>query len=133
MTINVRWYNPGKTIILQKRERGWTWEEFDAAVDQYVAMARLEDHDVAIIIDCLDAPRSPSSSALPHFRRADDLKPGNLVLMVIVSLGGFLETMGQTFSDTTSGVREFLHFVRSMEEAEALCAEVLALPTGDDH
>ena len=77
MTIKVSWFNSEKTIILQKREPGWTWEDFDAAVDQYVDMARSVDHKTAIIIDCLDAPTPPSSAVLGHYRRA-----GNLVVFL---------------------------------------------------
>lgn len=131
MTITVKWYNPEQTIILQKREPGWTWEEFDAAVDQYVDLARSVEHRVAIMIDCLDAPNPPTASALSHYQRADRLKPENLVLMVVVSVGGFLETMGQVYTRARAGEREFLQFVRSIAEAEALCSEVLASPTSD--
>jgi len=84
MTIQVSWFNSEKTIILQKREPGWTWQDFDAAVDQYVDMARSVDHKTAIIIDCLDAPTPPSSSVLGHYRRAENLAPKNLVRMVVV-------------------------------------------------
>jgi hypothetical protein len=126
MTIKVGWHNPERTVILQKREPGWTWEDFDAAVDQYAAMTRSVDHKVAIIIDCLDAPEPPDPHALNHYRRAMRLKPKNLVLMVIVSVGGFLENMGNIFvSSITPDRQEFLQFVRSMEEAEALVTEVL--------
>jgi hypothetical protein len=124
--IKVKWYNPEKTIILQKRDPGWKWADFDAAVDQYTSLARSVDHRVAIIVDCLDAPNPPSSSALGHYRRAADLKPENLVLMVIVSPGGFLKMMGEVFTRAAPGDREFLQFVPTMKDAEALCAEVLS-------
>jgi hypothetical protein len=131
MTIKVEWSNPEKTIILQKRAPGWTWKDFDAAVDQYVAMARSVDHRVAIIIDCLDAPNSPTPSALYHYQRAESLKPENLVLMVVVSTGGFLEEMGRAFDGARRGGYRFLHFVRSMEEAEVLTTKVLTAPASD--
>ncbi len=130
--IKVEWYNPEKTIILQKREPGWTWADFDAAVDQYAALVRSVDHRVAIICDCLDAPNPPSSSALGHYRRAAELKPENLVLMVIVSPGGFLKMMGEVFTRAAPGEREFLQFVHTMKAAEALCAEVLGLPASGE-
>jgi hypothetical protein len=95
--IKVDWLNSEKTIIIQKREPDWKWQDFDTAVDQYVAMVISVPHKVALIIDCLDAPKPPSSSVLDHYRRADNLKPDNLVMMVVVSTGGFMETMGQVF------------------------------------
>jgi hypothetical protein len=127
MAITVKWYNSEKTIILQKREPGWTWDEFDAAVDQYVDMAISADHKVVIMVDCLDAPDAPTTSAIPHYQRASKLKPKNLGLMVIVSVGGFLETMGQVYTRATHE-RKFLQFVRSVPEAEELCAKELAFP-----
>ena len=130
MTIKVGWFNPEKTIILQKRELGWTWEDFDAAVDQYVDMAHSVDHKTAIIIDCLDASTSPSSSVLGHYRRADNLKPKDLVRMVVVSKGGFMETTGRIYESMTRD--RFLYFVRTIEEAEALCYEVLASASNED-
>jgi len=83
---------------------------------------------VAIIIDCPDAPNPPSSSVLPHYLRAADLEPENLVLMVIVNVGGFLEAMGTVFTNVDPGARSILQFVRSMEEAEALVSKVQASP-----
>jgi hypothetical protein len=133
MTIKVGWFNSEKTIILQKREPGWTWKDFDAAVDQYVDLARSVDHKTAIIIDCLDAPNPPSSSVLSHYSRAGDLKPENLVRMVIVSEErGFMETTGRIYTSVATGAGRFLHFVRTIEEAEALCYEVLTLASNAD-
>ena len=133
MKIKVDWYNPEKTIILQKREPGWTWQDFDVAVDQYVSLAGSVDHNVAIIVDSLDAPQSPTSSVLAHYQRADRLKPDNLVLMVIVTKeGGFMQTIGQIFGRVSSSVRKFLHFVRSIEKAESLCNKVLASESSKD-
>ena len=126
MSIRVEWFNPEKTIILQKRAPGWTWKDFDAAVDQYSAMARSVNHKVAIIIDCLEAPDPPTPSALQHYGRASSLKPENLVLMVVVSKGGFLEKMGKAFTSGQSDAQELLQFVRSVKEAEALTAKVLS-------
>ena len=133
MTIKVVWFNSEKTIILQKREPGWTWEDFDAAVDQYVDMARSVDHKTAIIIDCLDAPNPPSSSVLSHYRRAGNLTPQNLVRMVVVSEErGFMGITGRSYVSVAPGAGEFLHFVQTIEEAEALCYEVLALASNED-
>ena len=133
MTIKVGWFNSEKTIILQKREPGWTWEDFDAAVDQYVDMARSVDHKTAIIVDCLDAPDPPSSAVLGHYRRAGNLKPENLVRMVVVSEErGFMGTTGRVYVSAAPDAGEFLHFVQTIEEAEALCYEVLALASNED-
>jgi len=125
MKIKVDWYNLEKTIILQKRESGWTWEDFDAAVDQYVELAKSVENNVALLVDCLDAPTPPSTSVLGHYSRAGRLRPDNLIRMVIVSEeGGFMKTMGDVYDSITRGA--FLHFARTMEEGEVLCLEALA-------
>lgn len=121
MKIKVDWCNSENTIILQKRAPDWEWEDFDVAVDQYVSLAGSVDHNVAIIVDCRDAPNPPSSSVLGHYRRADRMKPDNLVLMVIVSTRGFMETMGRILNPTSRRSSEFLYFVSSIKEAEELC------------
>ncbi len=59
MAIIVRWHNPEQTIILQKREPGRTWEDFDGAVDQYGALARSVEQAVVLI-------NAPSPSPLNH-------------------------------------------------------------------
>jgi hypothetical protein len=51
--------------------------------------------------------------------------------MVVVSTGGFLEEMGKAFDSVRRGGYQFLHFVRSMEEAEALTTKVLTAPASD--
>lgn len=122
MSISVDWHDDQKTAIYMQYHQGWTWDDFDAAVNQINIMAAQMNYRVDLIIDPRDAPNPPDIHVLSHFRKAASTRPHNSGMMYIFVTGGFLDMMGETFLKAT-GLDAIARFVRSMEEVDRLRAE----------
>jgi hypothetical protein len=59
MGINVAWANPDQTIIKLNVQRGWTWDDLYAAIQQADDLITSVDHTVNMVIDISHAGGLP--------------------------------------------------------------------------
>jgi hypothetical protein len=127
MPYRLDWYNPEKTAILRVMERGWTWDEFDESYYEAFKMVRSVKHRVHVISDYSTAPDPVGSGGggmIERFGKIWSEHPQNIGLMIIVSAASFQQSMGEVFSKTFGGQTEIVRYVKTMEEADAVLAEL---------
>jgi hypothetical protein len=90
MTVMVEWDNPPqKTIVRYTFSRGWTWEEFHAAIQQGVEMVEGLPYIVNMIIDMSGSSLLPNN-VLSNVRNSMQNAPKPYDLAVIVTTNRFI-------------------------------------------
>ncbi len=120
MTVSVSWYNDDRTIIRFEQESVWTWPEFDAAVDQAVALMKSVDHPVHVLVDIHAHGSAPDLQAFGHFQRAQHLQPSNFGQIVVIGTDPFMARIGGVFIRVFGWLGSAPRFARSYREAEAI-------------
>jgi hypothetical protein len=125
MPITVDWDNLQQTIILFTYNRPWTWREFDAAVEQTLALVNTVDHKVDIIFDLRNGG-FPPRDAVWRFKTAAELSHPNVGQYVYVApsmLAHFVKNVIQIINRAYGGFGTFqvppIVFTKSLEEARA--------------
>jgi hypothetical protein len=85
MAVELQWYDAKKSILTVLYPDDWTWEDFNAALDQGRAMIESVEHPVSVIhYSRSGMTKLPRGSALPHLKRSAELRPKNLFASYIV-------------------------------------------------
>jgi len=87
MPITQEWDNPEKTIYRIDITAPWTWDEFDAVIDQSNRMMAAQAPARVDLILCVNGPLPPGN-AMPHMRHAGGSQPPNTHRSVIVNDAG---------------------------------------------
>ena len=123
MGINVAWTNPTQTVIKLDFQRGWTWDDLYAAIQQADQLITSVNHNVDLIIDISHAgglPRDFMRVAGDIFDSGDArANEGQKIVVGANSLiqfayKGFLKVYGNQLQD-----RPF-QFAPSLEAAYSL-------------
>src|SRR5215831_17349536 len=84
MTITVDWDDEAKTLLRYRYIGKWTWDEYIAANEQAVRLARSVDHSIDVIADFSEAILLPDK-ALSGFKRSMENSRYTFGVAVIVS------------------------------------------------
>jgi hypothetical protein len=96
MSITQDWDNPEKTIYRIDMNAPWTWDEFDAAIDQSNRMMAAQAPAKVDLILSINGALPPGNT-MPHLRHAGGSQPPNTHRSVIVNEAGlFLELIVRT-------------------------------------
>jgi hypothetical protein len=124
MTIEVGWENEEKTILIERFDGAWTWEEFYAAIQQAASMMAEVEHRVDVLADMIKADRPPSGTAMTHARNMMRLYPDNWGIMVIVANNLLITTSVNMFRRLfRANLGKKIHTAKTVEEAYVLIAE----------
>lgn len=116
MSIDVSWDNTGQTIIRYQFGLQWTWQDFSQAVAQSNAMMETVAHTVSIIADfCSGTP--PPLGAMGQFKKAWEVSPSNLGVVVVAGGGAFINMMVSVFLQLNAGRDSQLCVAHNAENA----------------
>ena len=120
MGITVVWDDDAKSIIRWDFEGYWTWEDFQAGVEQSLEMAQSVTHRIDVIPDATGTEHL-SPGALPQFRHVFEVSPPHLRLMVITGANPFAQAIVNVFIrlNRISNWR----IAKTLDEARAIIAQ----------
>lgn len=91
MPFFIRWDDHDPTIIRSDISGRWTWDEYNAASEKILDMARSVEHRVDLITVYGDDAIFPKGTVSSHIMRMRHQKPKNFILTVVVNADSFLE------------------------------------------
>jgi len=125
MGIEVHWDNPEQTIVMIVYTRPWTWKDFDAAIEQMVAMFNSVNHQVDVVFNILDAG-FPPADAMSHFKKAAEIKHVNGGMLIYVApkvltqfVNGIVRILTVAFAGSGTFETPKFIFTKSVEEARS--------------
>jgi hypothetical protein len=118
MTITQGWDNPEKTIYRIDINDVWTWNDFNAAIDESNRVMAAQAPNKVDLIMCVNTPL-PSGNAISHLRRSGGSQPANTHRTVIVNETGLLFEMLIRSVDKVKGWQGPA-MVKTMAEARTL-------------
>jgi hypothetical protein len=119
MTIHVSWHNEDKTVLIITFEGTYSWDDLRAAYQQAWVLVRSQPHTVHMLTDSTRGPMTPSGNALGNYRTIASDKPDNLGMTYVIGAGSVGKTLSMVFTKALRRESR-VHFVRSIEEAEAM-------------
>jgi hypothetical protein len=119
MAIDYCWGDDQKRYFLLTYHKGWTWDDFDRAIDFVAAEGKTVEYSFAVVMDQREAPYPPNPAALGHFLRARDILPPTMGRMIIVGGAGFLRAVANTFDRVVGGTTMPIN-VETLEEGLAV-------------
>jgi hypothetical protein len=123
MPISVTWGDSEKTLLLQVLQGHWEWPDFDAVMSKSNEMITSVDHTVDILGDIRESLPQVRGLGGGHMRRALDLMPDNLGVLIVVGRGHFMKILFALVVTMHEKARGRTFFVDSMEEGVALLTE----------
>jgi hypothetical protein len=119
MPMTVDWDDAEHTLILATISDPTTWDDFNRGVDEIVRLAHTVPHRVDVICDAGPTPMPPGSP-LPYLKRAFQLMPKNVGVVVSPITNVFARTMstivGQAYFGSRYKVVESLEAAREAVE-----------------
>ena len=101
MPIIVEWHNAEKTIVLQRYEGRWTWDEFYVACTQDSAgLMKSVTHTVHLFADFSKAEGVPIGGAMLHARNVMQHYPENWGTLTIIGANHFVNLLVDMFKKT---------------------------------
>ncbi len=135
MAISVQWDNPEKTAVAIVYQRPWTWQEFDSAVGQMLALFNTVNHQVDVIFD-IRSGGFPPPDAIRRFKKVAGIQHANGGLLVFIAPTGlvrFINSMVTIITRAFQGSGSFeapnFVFTKSPEEAHAYLLKKRAAKT----
>ncbi len=122
MSITVQWDNPQKTVLNYTFSRGWTWEEYQAAIHEAVEMVDDLNYTVNMIIDLSNSSLLPSN-LLFNVRNSMQRSPKPYDLAVIVTTNRFVESIIDVLKTVYPQLGAKHPCVKNLEEARKMLAE----------
>ncbi|MEZ4669687.1 MAG: hypothetical protein R3E39_17420 [Anaerolineae bacterium] len=122
MTIQVGWDSSQRNIIHIIIERGWTWDEFEQAIQQADNLIVSVSHVVHLVVDIQQAgglPRDWMGRAGQLFAQGE--ARSNEGYKVVVGAGWLIRTAYQSFAAVFAQDRPF-HFAATYDEALQMIA-----------
>lgn len=101
----------------------WTWEDFDASVDEMTEYAQNLPYPVALIVDVSRVGRLPKGNILMHLRRTDMMLSNNVKLSVLVNAPHAVTTFMSILMRVRPRAKSITRYARSFEEARTLVSE----------
>jgi hypothetical protein len=123
MPISVTWGDSEQTLLLQVLDQQWTWGEFEAMVSQSLRMINRVHHTVDVLGDIRTSSPQVRGLGGEHMRRALDMLPDNLGVLIVVGRGYFMKTLFAMLVVLHEKARGRIYFVDSMEEGYVLLQE----------
>lgn len=117
MKIDIDWHDIEKTILVQRYNPGWTWDEFDEYNQITQNMIREQNNRVDVIANFTANTAIPFGHAMNHARSNMATIPDNMRYMVIVSPNAFIRTLVTMFNSLRRSDEKFVHCVSTMEQA----------------
>ena len=103
MPIIIEWHNESKTVVMQRYDGRWTWEEFYTACTQDTAgLMRTVPHTVHIFADFSKAQGVPIGGAMLHARTVMQQYPPNWGTLTIIGANPFVNLLVDMFRRTFS-------------------------------
>jgi hypothetical protein len=103
MPIKVEWHNEAKTVVVQRYDGRWTWDEFHIACTRDTSnLMRTVPHTVHIFADFTKAQGVPIGGAMLHARNVMQHYPPNWGTLVIVGANHFINLLVEMFRRTFS-------------------------------
>lgn len=127
MDVKLEWDNPEKTMIRFAIAGSWSWESFDAALDELTAMFDSANRPVAVLLYPADGVRIKMPPDTPtrflHILRTRMKRQNYLILVRTMPYGKVLYNV---FAKLMPSIVGRVSFVNSLEEARRVAAEKLA-------
>ena len=125
MTINIRWQNEKKTVLLQSYEDLWTLAEYQHATETVYGMLEEVSHPVDLIID-LTLSTTLTADLLTYAERGAQLKSehvhNNQRRVIIVGASLLLKTI-MKFNNTMMWLAEGVDYADTVDEAMVIFAD----------
>jgi len=122
MTINVAWDNDSKYVVRFDVTSKSDWNEFSHAVETAKAMIGSADATVDLIINASQGA-APPPGALLKFRRAQESRPANQGVTIIVESNLFARMLFAAFARVYPRLADLMWLAPDLAEARRL-AEV---------
>lgn len=119
MRIQVAWLDAEKTILIQRFEAGWTWDDFFAANDESRAMALSVAYRVDAIVDFQGTYTPKGGSAMSNGRIVMRRRAPNMGLIVTIN-NAFMTALLNTFKALDKELGSVMRGATSVEQARQL-------------
>jgi hypothetical protein len=116
MHIQFAWLDEAKTILIQRFEPGWTWEEFFAANDESRAMALSVPYRVDAIVDFQGTYTPRGGSAMTNGRVVMRRRAPNMGVIVTIN-NAFMTALLNTFKVLDKELGSVMRGATSVEQA----------------
>lgn len=130
MAIEAGWMDETRTVIRYRCVSAWDWTDLHQAVKDSVALMDTVDHEVHQVIDLGTYTQLPKGNALGHFRLVMQVSMGHPHSghVIMTNPNAFGRVLASTFMRIYSkdGIAARFHFVATLDEAQALLAELVA-------
>jgi hypothetical protein len=123
MSFTVDWDDEQKHAVIITYGNAYTWDEYEQALDQTIALIKSVPHQVDLIIDMREGARNPpAGSMFPHIRKAAERlrQEPNFGKSVMVGANPFLQTMSRVFAKLPLHRPDASVMVASMQEARRI-------------
>jgi hypothetical protein len=118
MSVRIEWYDPENTIIYYEFTGHWTWEEFEAAYQQSLAMMKGVSDKVDFIVNMSHTDYVPPG-ALYHFKKIVEADHPMRGTTIWVGVNALMGAISDTFSSTFPSLAETYPFEFARTTAEA--------------
>lgn len=120
MNINMVWDNNEQNVMRVTFAKVWSWDEFDAIVEQAQLMMDEVHHQVDVIIDMRESGAFPER-AFWRFHKLINTKHHNRGRVIVVGGNSFIRTLTDTLQRLASDLfdAETFLLVSTIEEARA--------------
>ncbi len=125
MSIRVVWDNEARTILRYDYGLRWSWEDFHAAEERMHAWLRATPHTVDLIAN-FEGGSAPPVGVFGHFKRAQEMAPSNLGMIVITATNLFIAALVRTYAEVYRPEGRGLMTASSLEDARRKIAELRA-------
>ncbi|MBZ0282833.1 MAG: hypothetical protein K8L97_18990 [Anaerolineae bacterium] len=124
MPILIQWDNEDETTIHCVFTDPWTWEEFEAMVEQTDVMIESASSAVIdMIFDLTDGQRLPGN-ALGQFRKLSRKETPKLGVIILVRVSTFMQLIGDILDKLYPNWTKRIRLVRTIDEAHALLPRI---------
>ena len=129
MPVSVSWYDDLHRAVFQRYEGRWTWEDLSHAAQQTRALADSVPYTVILFIDMSRASQLPQGNVLSNGRAAFNMMPTNLTHIIVTMQSQIIEVFADLVIKMLPHWRNRVKFVKTVEEAQKLMADVIAVNT----
>lgn len=122
MPFTVRWYNAEQQVLHILVEKPWSWDDYDAMIDEVSLLLERASDPIAVIMDNQNPVYFPGPGGIGHMRRATFMTGEAVSLIVNVGLTGLLKIVSELFVKVT-GQEYKVKYMAHIEDALNLIAE----------
>lgn len=126
MGVTTVWGDSDQSFMLVTFEKPWTWDDFQAAVDQMRVLLNESSHKLTLLLDIRSAG-FPPQGAVRRFKEVGETNHPNIEQIVYIAprvLAHFIRSINSVLSAAFQGyIPPNFVFVPTLEEAHALMAQ----------